>query len=413
VRKETIALTDSTSVERIRRELGKVRASDSSMQEGPPSLFMQERDKLFGQIEELDFDYQAGRLSEEDYRDLSRDYAAQADTILKKLEVTPPPPPKTDPTREQGGKEKRLQESNGGRSPKTWVFAATTTFLLIFGVTLSIMLRESVRPRGTDNDSITGGFLTGTGGKEIQPLLTEGRASFQQQDWPKAIEAFKKALAIDPGHPEAHAYLGMILVKAGHPEGALLAFNQALARDPNFPLALWWKGMALYHDKEDLPAAREILEKLAGLLPLGQDKDRIEEILGKIRQRQGGPDQGKTVTTVSNRIEGKISIAPGLQSKADKNSILFIILRSASAKTGPPMAVKRISGATFPLAYSLGPENQMVQGKPFQGKVKITARLEKDGNAMTREPGSLLGRYEGNPVEIGSKNIDFTLDQES
>ena len=80
---------------------------------------------------------------------------------------------------------------------------------------------------------MTGDFLTGTAGSESAQFLQEGKSAFAKQDWPKAIEAFKQALAVDPNQPEAHAYMGFILVQAGHADGALLAFEKALAVAPN------------------------------------------------------------------------------------------------------------------------------------------------------------------------------------
>jgi hypothetical protein len=37
--------------------------------------------------------------------------------------------------------------------------------------------------------------------------------------------------------------------------------------------------------------------------------------------------------------------------------------------------------------------------------------LDKDGNAMTREPGNILGEYRKNPIEVGSLAVDIVLDQ--
>ena len=112
---------------------------------------------------------------------------------------------------------------------------------------------------------------------------------------------------------------------------------------------------------------------------------------------------------VSRSSGGFLSI-PKLKGNVDSQSTLFIIARSDAAK-GPPLAVKKIDRPVFPLSYSLGPENVMMQGMPFTGRVTITARLDKDGNPTTRQPGDLTGDYQKNPVTVGSKNIDIVLDQ--
>jgi hypothetical protein len=75
------------------------------------------------------------------------------------------------------------------------------------------------------------------------------------------------------------------------------------------------------------------------------------------------------------------------------------------------MAVKKIDYPVFPLSYSLGPENVMMQGIPFTGSVAVIARLDKDGNLTTRQPGDLTGDYKKNSVAVSSQNIDIVLDQ--
>jgi hypothetical protein len=95
----------------------------------------------------------------------------------------------------------------------------------------------------------------------------------------------------------------------------------------------------------------------------------------------------------------------------DGRAVLFIIARSGQANGGPPLAVKKIEHPAFPVTYSLGSDNVMMQGRAFSGKVIMTARLDKDGNPITRQPGDVTGEYKKNPVDVGSKNVDIVLDQ--
>ncbi len=292
----------------------------------------------------------------------------------------------------------------------------------MFGVTLGVFLSKSLRPRSSEQDSITGDFLTGTGpggisassamgGADLQSLLTQGHAAFERKDWSQAIDAFKKVIAIDSDHPEAHTYMGFILTQVGHADSALLAFNQALSTNPEFPLALWGKGMVLYRDKGDFPGARQNLEKLVALLPPGAQRNEVQRTMDEMGSRPADPVQSKQLVAGSSRIEGTISVDPKLKAKLDSRDALYIIVRSAGSAGGPPLAVKKVGRPVFPLSYSLGPENMMIPGRPFSGKVDVSVRLDKDGNAMTRDPGSLKGDYKKNPVEIGSQRVDIIIDQ--
>jgi len=314
-----------------------------------------------------------------------------------------------------------------------WRLAAGGAFLLLFGLTLGTLLSKSIRSRASQQDNITGDFLTGTGpggigsssgmaGMEmgassstnISSLLTQGRDAFERQQWSQAIEALKKALAMDPNHPEAHTYMGLILAQTGHADGALMAFDRALSSNPNFPLALWGKGMVFYQTKQDLSGARQTLEKLVSLLPPGDDRNEIQKTLTEIAQLLTGQTEGSKIAkteTSQGQIRGTIFLDPNLRAKLDNNAILFVVARSADSPAGPPLAVKRIQRPVFPVSYALRQENVMIAAATLGGKVNVSARLDRDGNPATREPGDLAGQYEKNPIEVGSKGVDIIIDQ--
>ena len=291
---------------------------------------------------------------------------------------------------------------------------------MLFGLALGVMLTKSVRPRGGENDTMTGDFLTGTSpaNSEATAALSEGKAAFARQEFPKAIEAFKKVLTTDPNNPEAHSYMGFILIQAGHADGALMAFDKALSQAPNFAMALWGRGLVLYRDKKDFAGARETLEKLLNLMPPGEERNEIAKVLAEIPAGGGrkSPLPGQAPGTasaalLSAQISGKITIDPKLKLNLDPNGALFIIARPAGGAGGPPLAVKKVDRPSFPFDYTLGQENVMMQGTPFTGKINITVRLDKDGNPTTRGAGDMTGDYKKNPVEVGTKNADIVIDQ--
>ena len=89
-------------------------------------------------------------------------------------------------------------------------------------------------------------------------------------------------------------------------------------------------------------------------------------------------------------------------------AVLFILARRAA--TGPPLAVKRVRDPSLPLEFTLGPENRMIQSMPFKGPLQLSARLDADGNAMSREPGDLLGEVPG-PVTTGAQGVEIVIDR--
>ncbi|HEV8724819.1 MAG TPA: cytochrome c-type biogenesis protein CcmH [Candidatus Binatia bacterium] len=375
---------------------------------------LRERGRLKNELVELDFDFQSGKLSESDYSQLKQEIETKGAAVIKQLSALPPEPivkkPKEKPGRDQ-------RSAQGATRFRRWQLVGGGIFLMLFGLLLGVMLTKSVRTRSGENDTMTGDFLTGTtpANAEARAALSEGKTAFAHQEFPKAIEAFKKVLAADPNNPEAHSYMGFILVEAGHADGALLAFDKALSQAPNFPMALWGKGLVLYREKKDFAGAREALEKLLNLVPPGEERNEIGKLLAEIpaggdQRSQPASSAPAAPSSLSPQITGKITVDPKLKASLDPNAALFIIARPAGGAAGPPLAVKKIDRPTFPLDYTLGQENVMMQGTPFTGKINITVRLDKDGNPTTRGAGDMTGEYKKNPAEVGSKNVDILID---
>lgn len=107
-------------------------------------------------------------------------------------------------------------------------------------------------------------------------------------------------------------------------------------------------------------------------------------------------------------IQGTIEVASELANRIPEGATLFVILRTGEA--GPPTAVKKIQAASFPFEFSVGPEDRMIQAQPFRGPFRLSARLDVDGNAGTRGPGDIQGRYP-DPVDPGAKSLRFSLDE--
>jgi cytochrome c-type biogenesis protein CcmH len=413
-REDKAIIADSELLTRVRSEAASDKTLDLDPEDSSPrAQLLQERDRLYAELKELQFDFQAGKLAASDYATLKVEIENKAAGVLQQLDslLSRQTPVSQSVGRQTSDKKSR---SNEMRKPyRSWQLATGGILLLLFGLTLGIALTNSVRPRESTQDSMTGDFLTGTAGSESAQFLQQGKSAFAKQDWPKAIEAFKQALALDPNQPEAHAYMGFILIQAGHADGALLAFEKALALAPNLPMALWGKGMTLYQGKQDYAGAKEAFEKLLQIIPAGAERLEVEKILAEMPQGGQKPRQqtaGPAIST-NQQITGKISIDPKLKGNVDSQAALFIIARPSGVDKGPPLAVKKIDRPVFPLSYSLGPENVMMQGVPFTGAITVTARLDKDGNPTTRQPGDLTGDYKGNPAAVGSKNIDIVLDE--
>ena len=405
------ASSDETAHELLRRDFELPDLEDDT----PRARLLREGARLRAELSEVAFDYESGKLSQSDYRALTSEVETKGASVVEQLRAISP--------KSAAPAEVRTPQSKPDRAPsppgrfRRWQLVSGGIFLLSFGVALGVMLTKSTRPRGGENDSMTGDFMTGTtpASGPAAAALAQGKQAFAQQEFPAAIEAFKRVLTADPNNAEAHSYMGFILMQASHGDGALMAFDKALSQAPNLPMALWGKGMVLYQDKKDYAGARQIFERLLTLVPPGEERNEVAKVLAEIPTMGGAPKSPPATpldtAAQGQTISGKITVDPKLQSKVEPQAVLFIIARAAGAAGGPPLAVKKIDKPRFPLSYSLGPANVMMQGVAFAGKLNISVRLDKDGNPTTRGAGDMTGEYKNNPAEVGSKNSDIVIDQ--
>jgi len=109
-------------------------------------------------------------------------------------------------------------------------------------------------------------------------------------------------------------------------------------------------------------------------------------------------------------LQGRIDLAPEVKEKADPLSVLFIIARDPA---GPIAAVqKRLPPFNFPITFTLTEKDIMLRGREVPRQLKLTVRLDKDGNANPTGPGDILGHPNKNPIPRGTKGIEVLLNQE-
>ena len=109
-------------------------------------------------------------------------------------------------------------------------------------------------------------------------------------------------------------------------------------------------------------------------------------------------------------IEGVIELAPELVSARPDGGVLFVIARPQGARGGPPLAVLRIPSPSFPLEFSIGPDDVMIPSMTFAGAISLSARLDADGNAMTRGAGDISSPVL-EPLSPGTTGVALRLSE--
>jgi cytochrome c-type biogenesis protein CcmH len=109
-------------------------------------------------------------------------------------------------------------------------------------------------------------------------------------------------------------------------------------------------------------------------------------------------------------VSGTIDVAPAMKDLVKPGDTIFLVARSIDASGAVqrmPVAVDRAQVGSFPLAFELSAKQVMVAGTPFTGPMQITARVDKDGEAMTRQPGDVEGTAR---VTVPAKGVQIVLD---
>jgi hypothetical protein len=119
------------------------------------------------------------------------------------------------------------------------------------------------------------------------------------------------------------------------------------------------------------------------------------------------PSGGAEAVPAGDPVSGSVALAEGMEAPS---GTLFVIVRMAGVERGPPLAVKKIEDPRFPQAFQVGPGDVMMKGMPFTGPFSVQARLDGDGNAMTKAPGDLVSSAGASGVKPGER-VSLVLDQ--
>ena len=137
----------------------------------------------------------------------------------------------------------------------------------------------------------------------------------------------------------------------------------------------------------------------------------------------GAPPLGEPATPGGIPFDEKSVILGSLQlpaehkDKVKAGDTIFIVVRRFSndpaAPTNAPgniLAVKKIdAAATFPQPFAIDNRDAMMAGTALTGKVVVSVRVDKDGNATTKNPGDVTGV--STVLEPPAKQVIIKLDK--
>lgn len=231
---------------------------------------------------------------------------------------------------------------------------------------------------------------------DLDARLALARMMLDQDRLMEVHELVQSVLERDPRNALAMAYESMVLLAIGRDGDAEALLKRALELEPT--LLEGWMHLGLVHFRQgDLEKALGDLEKAKEISP--SDARMIDALAAEMRRAAGA----EPAATESPRYAGTIRV-PAAALQKYRGSLLFVIVRPAGVDGGPPTAVKRLQLDGEAVAFSIGPADSMT-GAPLPAQATIEARIDEDGNAMTRggEPSAIV------PAREGSLDITLSL----
>ncbi len=110
-------------------------------------------------------------------------------------------------------------------------------------------------------------------------------------------------------------------------------------------------------------------------------------------------------------FSGLIKLGEGVTEADLKGSdVLFIMARTSQGEglAGSLVAVQRVMNAKYPLRYEMSAKDLMMPAVPFSGPFIVHARLDRDGDPMTRDANDLYGSFAGE-VANGDEGVHMVL----
>jgi len=269
-----------------------------------------------------------------------------------------------------------------------------------------------------------------------------GRSYSVLEQFPQALEAYKKVVALRPNEAQGYAdmadAMGMVAGRKldGEPEKMI---SRALALDPDNAKALGLAGTVAFDRGDAAGAAKHWEHALAKVEPGSDMAGRLRGAVDEARKRAGLaplPAAGQGLAAAANpvvpaapvvvgtapaapigpaaqaapagaSVQVRISLSPALAAKAAPDDTVFIFAR---AQAGPkaPLAIQRRQVKDLPLDVTLDDSMAMSPALRLStvAQVVIGARISKSGNAMP-QPGDLQGLSA--VVPVGSKGLKLEI----
>ena len=268
--------------------------------------------------------------------------------------------------------------------------------------------------------------------EDVEGWAMLGRSHSILEQFPQAVTAFQRVIALRPAEAQGHADLADALGMAagrkleGEPE-KLIA--KALQLDPDNVKALGLAGTIALQRGDAALAAKHWERALRKVEPGGEMAANLLAAANEARQKIGqaplpvpavsglvaapavsdAVQPARAPDAAGATVQVRITLAPALAAKAAPDDTLFIFARAPQGGRAP-LAILRKQVKDLPLAVTLDDSLAMSPAMRLSSatQVVVGARISKSGNAMP-QPGDLQGLSA--VVPVGTKGLQLEINE--
>jgi Flp pilus assembly protein TadD len=319
---------------------------------------------------------------------------------------------------------------------KGFLWGASSVLAL---VGLGYFVMQQAKPR-EEGGSLTGGFESGSQQQPQQqqqapatsPMIQQLEAAVQKdpnnlelrKDLAQAYLQANNMMAVfeqtrfilerKPDDSRALTFQALVRMAMGDADAATQMLQRATQSDPK-NLDGWVSLAWIYVQTDKLNEAERMIAEAIKQSP--NEKQQLENVFASMKQAKNGqpaqtaeglpeghpPVDGNTPpatpTPATPAATGpSVRVTLNLDAGArQRTGVLFVIARNPAG--GPPVAAKRVMVSSFPMTVELSAADSMM-GQPLPLTFRLEARLDSDGDAMTRVPTDPSAMQEG--VSVGS-----------
>jgi cytochrome c-type biogenesis protein CcmH len=227
---------------------------------------------------------------------------------------------------------------------------------------------------------------------DIDARINLTRAYFDRQNMMGVFQQTQAVLQKSPNEPRALTYQALVRMAMGQQDVAGKMLQQAVKTDPKLLdayVGIAWLDFQTGKPDEGEKAIRDAIKQHP------EQTQHLNQILAELKSHKAEPQQPAVPPNhptlpepgaeAGDAVHLTLNVDPSARGRVPQNAVIFLIARPQGVTAGPPVAVKRLTAASFPLQVDFSSADSMM-GQPLPAKFHLEARIDSDGDPLTKSP---------------------------